>query len=138
MSIFYCRKAASRRLAVSLLILLLTVGVVGVGTWGLTDSIRNTNHQVDTAWGIVATAKSTVSAAALAVLPCLMWDTPVWSNHVKHMAVLQVTNVSDIATTIFSLLDQLGNTLVTTSKILTGLSTFLRLHGVFRNSCLAM
>ena len=41
------------------------------------------------------------------------------------MAVLQVTNVTDIATTIFSLLDQLGNTLVTTSKILTGLSTFL-------------
>lgn len=44
----------------SFAILLLTLGLVGVGTWGLTDSIKNTDHQVDTAWGLVDDASNTV------------------------------------------------------------------------------
>ena len=48
------------RLVTSCLILLLTLGVVGVGTWGLTDSIKDTNDQVDTAWGLVNDASNTV------------------------------------------------------------------------------
>lgn len=114
----YChslrRKAASGRLAVSLIILLLTVGVVGVGTWGLTDSIKNTNHQVDTAWEIVGTAKSTVSVVASAQLCNASWAS------MESTGALQVQNVTTIATTIFSLLDQLSGTLLSTSQVLTG------------------
>ena len=58
-----CRQSASARLAISFIILLLTLGVIGVGTWGLTDSIKNTDHQVDQAWGIVSNASSTVRIA---------------------------------------------------------------------------
>lgn len=44
----------------SCIILLLTLAVVGVGTWGLTDSIKDSNHQVGTAWGLVDDASNTV------------------------------------------------------------------------------
>lgn len=54
------RKINRSNLIVSCVILLLTLGVVGVGTWGLTDSIKDTNHQVDTAWGLVDDASNTV------------------------------------------------------------------------------
>ena len=54
------RKINRSKLIVSCVILLLTLGVVGVGTWGLTDSIKDTNHQVDTAWGLVDDASNRV------------------------------------------------------------------------------
>ena len=54
------RKTGRGRLIMSFIILVLTLGVVGVGTWGLTDSIKDTNHQVDTAWELVNDASRTV------------------------------------------------------------------------------
>ena len=59
-SVTCCRRSATGGLIVSLIILLLTLGVVGIGTWGLTDSIKNTNHQVDAAWDLADDASNTV------------------------------------------------------------------------------
>ena len=97
----------------SLIILLLTMGVVGVGTWGLTDSIKNTDHQVNSAWGLVSTASNTVSDVKLAraetnctmLNPCLC---------------LQIQNILNLATTTFSELTQLSPTLVSVSRTLAG------------------
>ena len=57
---FVCRKTRRRMLLTSFILVLLTLGVVGVGTWGLTDSIKDTSHQVNTAWGLAQDASDTV------------------------------------------------------------------------------
>ncbi|KAL3132610.1 hypothetical protein ABBQ32_009139 [Trebouxia sp. C0010 RCD-2024] len=56
------RKSCRRRLITNFVLVLLTLGVVGVATWGLTDSIKDTHHQVDTAWGLVQDASDTVQS----------------------------------------------------------------------------
>ncbi|DBA96611.1 hypothetical protein WJX77_007202 [Trebouxia sp. C0004] len=95
------RRSATARLAIRFIILLLTLGVIGVGTWGLTDSIKNTNHQVDQAWDIASNASSTVQS------------------------------IANLATGIFAELSQLSPTLVAVSKTLVGLGeTIPLLNGV--------
>lgn len=117
--VYCCRRSATGRLAVTFVILLLTLGVVGVGTWGLTDSIKNTDHQVDTAWGIVSNASATVSTARDRL--CCSKQTVVKAWPLTSMIMcLQVQSIATLATGIFSELNQLSPTLVAVSKTLVG------------------
>ena len=114
----YCyRKTNRSRLIVSCLILLLTLGVVGVGTWGLTDSIKDTNHQVDTAWRLVDDASSTVR---LLVLPYSFIGSSCSSKFYLCFPLSQVQSIVDIANSTFNLLQKLSPSLRAASRTAVG------------------
>lgn len=110
-----CRKSRRRRLITNFIIVLLTMGVVGVATWGLTDSIKDTHHQVDTAWGLVQDASDTVRlfvtgfiCVSLPDLDCLM---------------SQVQSIVNIASNTVSLLEKLSPSLRAVAKAASGMGS---------------